>query len=83
MCSRPSKFKCNSEPGGDYKKVLIIKNVSTKATGIKYRLPDTKYFFMKFPETKKLNPGMNFPVEVWFRPIKKVCVFSFVPNADI
>ena len=59
------------EPGGTYVRSVVLKNVSTRALKVKYKLPKTKYFEMEFPETIKLSPGMSVPVDVTFRPIKR------------
>ena len=57
------------EPGGEYVRSLVVKNVSTKVLKVKYKLPATKYFSMEFPEAIKLSPGMSATVDVTFRPI--------------
>ena len=66
------------EPGGTYVRSLVLKNVSTKALKLKYKLPRTKYFEMEFPETIKLSPGMSVPVDVTFRPIKREQYDDFI-----
>ena len=58
-------------PGGEYEKLLVLKNVSTQNIRFKYRLPATKYFSMAFPETKKLSPGMTVSIPITFRPVKR------------
>mmetsp|Transcript_15768 Transcript_15768/g.37278 ORF Transcript_15768/g.37278 Transcript_15768/m.37278 type:complete len:1920 (+) Transcript_15768:72-5831(+) len=57
-------------PGGDLKKSLVIKNVSTEVVSFKFKLPENKFFFMNFPEVVRLSPGMSCSVDVHFRPIK-------------
>ena len=57
-------------PGGDYSKKLIVRNVSDETIKLKYRLPQTKFFSMDFPELIKLSPGMAYTVSVIFRPIR-------------
>jgi cilia- and flagella-associated protein 65 len=59
------------EPGGEYAKKLVIKNVAKNLQTIKYRLPDTKFFFMNFPEKIPLSAGMSFVVNIKFRPIEE------------
>jgi cilia- and flagella-associated protein 65 len=59
------------EPGGEYVKHLIIKNVVMKTQKIKYRLPQTRYFSMEFPETQTLSAGMNWTIPITFRPVAK------------
>mmetsp|Transcript_9855 Transcript_9855/g.22507 ORF Transcript_9855/g.22507 Transcript_9855/m.22507 type:complete len:1836 (-) Transcript_9855:105-5612(-) len=58
------------EPGGDYKQKLTIKNVSTQVIKFKYKLPETSFFFLKFPDLFTLNPGMAASIDVNFRPIR-------------
>ncbi|KAJ3020998.1 hypothetical protein HKX48_009403 [Thoreauomyces humboldtii] len=59
------------EPGGEHVKQLIVKNVVMKTQKIKYRLPQTRYFSMEFPETITLSAGMNWTIPVTFRPVAK------------
>ena len=59
------------EVGGDFKQTLIIKNVGKECVVLTYKLPATKLFFMNFPETKRLSPGLAMSVEVSFRPAKR------------
>lgn len=66
------------EPGGEYVRSLLVKNVSTKTLKVKYKLPATKYFSMEFPEPIKLSPGMSATVDVTFRPIKREQYEDFV-----
>ena len=44
--------------GGEFKKKLHIKNVSTKVLHIRYKLPATKFFSMDFPKRITLSPGV-------------------------
>jgi len=60
------------ETGGEYVKKITLKNISrTKTQRIKYKLPDSKIFSMKFPEQIKLSPGMSAKIDVTFRPTKR------------
>ncbi|KAJ3162411.1 hypothetical protein HDU86_004891 [Geranomyces michiganensis] len=59
------------EPGGEHIKQLIVKNVVMKTQKIKYKLPQTRYFSMEFPETMTLSAGMNWTIPVTFRPVAK------------
>lgn len=52
------------EPGGEYTKQLVIKNVGTKVMKIKYQLPVSKYFSMAFPETINLTAGLSKTLQV-------------------
>jgi hypothetical protein len=58
------------KPGGEYERVLTVRNVSTRTIKLKYKLPTSKYFSMAFPEPIKLVAGMSYPVRVLFRPVK-------------
>eukprot|EP00002_Diphylleia_rotans_P038308 TRINITY_DN8696_c0_g1_i16.p2 TRINITY_DN8696_c0_g1~~TRINITY_DN8696_c0_g1_i16.p2 ORF type:complete len:101 (+),score=15.54 TRINITY_DN8696_c0_g1_i16:91-393(+) len=60
------------EPGGDYVKKLVIRNVTNRSLKFKYKLPATRYFSLDFPETKILSAGMSCYIDVTFRPILKV-----------
>ena len=64
------------EPGGEYTKKLIIRNVRMKTQHLKYSLPSTKYFGMDFPETIVLSPGMSYSIPITFRPIEYVSIVS-------
>ena len=59
-------------PGGEYIKSIIIKNVCNDVRIIKYKLPETKFFYMKFPKVIKLAPGNSITLDISFRPIKAV-----------
>ena len=58
-CSDALEWVAGWEPGGEYVKLLTVKNVSSKVMKIKYRLPESKFFNMAFPETIKLTPGLS------------------------
>ncbi|EFJ47120.1 hypothetical protein VOLCADRAFT_92245 [Volvox carteri f. nagariensis] len=57
-------------PGTEYIKQLVIKNVSTSVLKMRYKQPSSKAFSMEFPEPFKLRPGMSQPLKVVFRPLK-------------
>ncbi|KAJ3300829.1 hypothetical protein HK104_000022 [Borealophlyctis nickersoniae] len=59
------------EPGGEHVKQLVVKNVVMKTQKIKYKLPQTRYFSMEFPETMTLSAGMSWTVPITFRPVAK------------
>ncbi|KAJ3413734.1 hypothetical protein HDV05_007637 [Chytridiales sp. JEL 0842] len=61
------------EPGGEHVKHLVVKNVVMKTQKIKYKLPQTRYFSMEFPETQTLSAGMSWTVPITFRPVAKEC----------
>ena len=51
-------------PGGEYTKQLIVKNVSKVGVRLKYKLPESKFFSMAFPEMIQLNPGLSMTLQV-------------------
>jgi len=55
-------------PGGEYIAKLTVRNVSTKTMKVKYRLPSTRFFSMPYPEVLTLSAGMEYTVDVTFRP---------------
>ena len=61
------------EPGGEHVKQLVVKNVVMKTQKIKYKLPQTRYFSMEFPETQTLSAGMSWIIPITFRPVAKAC----------
>ncbi|KAI9333355.1 hypothetical protein DFJ73DRAFT_963215 [Zopfochytrium polystomum] len=60
------------EPGGEHVKHLVVKNVVMKTQKIKYKLPQTRFFSMEFPETQTLSAGMSWTIPITFRPVAKV-----------
>ena len=70
-CGEGLEWQAGWEPGGEYTKTVVVKNVTTQQIKLKYRLPETKYFSMAFPETKKLSPGMTVSIPITFRPVKR------------
>ena len=63
-CTESLDWPAGWEPGGEYVKLLTVKNVSGKAMTIKYRLPESKFFNMAFPEKIKLTPGLAHTLRV-------------------
>ena len=63
-CGEGLNWQAGWEPGGEYTKTVVVKNVSTKLIKLKYRLPETKYFSMAYPETISLVAGMSKALEV-------------------
>lgn len=57
-------------PGGEYIKKLIIRNVSNKIKKIKYKLPQSRYFSMEYPEIISLPPGLEKEIDIVFRPVE-------------
>ena len=58
-CGEGLEWQAGWEPGGEYTKTVVVKNVTTQQIKLKYRLPETKYFSMAYPETISLVPGMQ------------------------
>lgn len=57
-------------PGGEYKKLLRVKNVSGKMQRIKYALPKSQHFSMDFPKLVKMPAGMEMTFDIVFRPVR-------------
>ena len=51
-------------PGGEYTKQLVVKNVSKEVVKLKYKLPESKFFSMAFPEVIKLTAGLSKTLQV-------------------
>ena len=66
------------QPGGEYTKQLVVKNVSKGAVRIKYKLPESKFFSMAFPETIQLTAGLSTVLQVRGVP---AAIFFFWPRA--
>ena len=47
-----------------------MRNVSSGVVKFKYKLPNTSFFFLNFPDLITLCPGMAETVDVSFRPIR-------------
>ncbi|KNC51840.1 uncharacterized protein AMSG_07927 [Thecamonas trahens ATCC 50062] len=58
------------EVGGEYTKLLTIRNVTTDVVHLRYTLPATKYFSMAFPESFQLSPGIAVSLPIAFRPVE-------------
>jgi len=69
-CGDGLEWAAGWEPGGEYLKQLVVKNVTTQLTKLRYKLPESKYFSMPFPETITLMPGLSHTLPVSFRPTK-------------
>ena len=62
------------QPGGEYVRNLIVKNVSQQIQKISYRLPASKVFSMGYPVPLKLSPGMSYPIRV--RPDRYAAAYT-------
>lgn len=56
-------------PGGEYVQTILLKNTGSELQQIKYKLPDSKYFSMRFPDPIRVAAGNSTAVEVTFRPV--------------
>eukprot|EP00656_Telonema_subtile_P001564 TRINITY_DN10687_c0_g2_i3.p1 TRINITY_DN10687_c0_g2~~TRINITY_DN10687_c0_g2_i3.p1 ORF type:complete len:1003 (+),score=247.32 TRINITY_DN10687_c0_g2_i3:70-3078(+) len=56
-------------PGGEYVQTIHLKNTGSELQQIKYKLPDSKYFSMRFPDPIRVAAGNSATVEVTFRPV--------------
>ncbi|KAA0177590.1 hypothetical protein FNF27_00760 [Cafeteria roenbergensis] len=59
------------EPGGEYVQRLHVKNVSARMQRVRWRLPESKFFSMEFPDPVRLAPGSSVVLEVRFRPVRR------------
>ena len=57
------------KPGGEYIQKLTVRNVTTQVKKFKYKLPETRYFSLAYPEVITLSPGMYQEIDVVFRPV--------------
>lgn len=56
--------------GGEFVQKLRVKNVSTRMRKLKYKLPESSYFAMLYPELIELPPGIFVEIDVVFRPLE-------------
>ncbi|XP_072031285.1 cilia- and flagella-associated protein 65-like [Amphiura filiformis] len=59
------------EPGGEYTKHVILKNVKVKTQKLKYSNPNTRFFTTLYPEPIVLSAGTSFSLPVTFRPLER------------
>ncbi|XP_062861739.1 cilia- and flagella-associated protein 65 isoform X2 [Trichomycterus rosablanca] len=59
------------EPGRDYTKSLVLKNVDGKLQKLKFRSPASNVFTTLLPQTIILSPGTSFSLPVTFHPQQK------------
>lgn len=63
------------EPGREYTKNIVLKNVKVKTQKIKYNVPNTRFFTTLYPKPIVLSAGTSFSLPVTFRPLEK-CVYE-------
>lgn len=66
-CGDGLVWLANWKPGGEYTKSLVVKNVSKQTVKLRYKLPESKFFNMAFPEAIKLTPGLSATLQVRLR----------------
>ncbi|XP_053386703.1 cilia- and flagella-associated protein 65-like isoform X2 [Mercenaria mercenaria] len=59
------------EPGREYTKNIVLKNVKVKTQKIKYNVPSTRFFTTLYPKQIVLSAGTSFSLPVTFRPLEK------------
>ncbi|XP_052080289.1 cilia- and flagella-associated protein 65-like [Mytilus californianus] len=60
------------EPGREYTKNIILKNVNVKTQKIKYKNPKSRFYTTLFPKPVVLSAGTSFSLPITFRPLEKV-----------
>ncbi|KAK3591649.1 hypothetical protein CHS0354_040559 [Potamilus streckersoni] len=60
------------EPGREYTKNIILKNVKVRTQKIKYMVPSTRFFTTLYPKPVVLSAGTSFSLPITFRPLEKV-----------
>ncbi|XP_052814504.1 cilia- and flagella-associated protein 65-like isoform X2 [Mya arenaria] len=61
----------NWQPGREYTKNIVLKNVKVKTQKIKYNVPNTRFFTTLYPKPVVLSAGTSFSLPVTFRPLEK------------
>lgn len=59
------------EPGREYTKNIVLKNIQVKTRKLKYHAPSTRFFSTLYPKTIVLSAGTSFTLPVTFRPLEK------------
>ncbi|XP_006820550.2 cilia- and flagella-associated protein 65-like [Saccoglossus kowalevskii] len=59
------------EPGAEYTKNIILKNVNVKTQKIKYSSPTSRFFTTLYPQPIVLSAGTSYTLPVTFRPLEK------------
>ncbi|XP_076448439.1 cilia- and flagella-associated protein 65-like [Babylonia areolata] len=60
------------EPGKEYTKNIVLKNVSVKTQKIKFSAPKTRFFTTLYPKPLSLSAGTSFTLPITFRPLERV-----------
>lgn len=59
------------EPGREYTKNIVLKNVQVKTLKVQYKAPKTRFFTTLYPKTIVLSAGTSYCLPVTFRPLEK------------
>lgn len=59
------------EPGREYTKNIVLKNVKVKTQKIRYNVPSTRFYTTLYPKPIVLSAGTSFSLPVTFRPLEK------------
>ncbi|XP_070569847.1 cilia- and flagella-associated protein 65-like [Ptychodera flava] len=59
------------EPGAEYTKNIVLKNVNVRTQKIKYNSPSSRFFSTLYPQPIVLSAGTSFTLPVTFRPLEK------------
>ena len=59
------------EPGREYTKHIVLKNIRVKTQKLKYKSPKSRFFTTLYPEPVLLSAGTSFTLPVTFRPLEK------------
>ncbi|XP_052236731.1 cilia- and flagella-associated protein 65-like [Dreissena polymorpha] len=62
----------NWQPGREYTKNIVLKNVKVKTQKIKYNVPSSRFFTTLYPKPIVLSAGTSFSLPVTFRPLEKI-----------
>ena len=68
-CGDCLQWAAGWEPGGEYVKLLTVKNVSNKVMKLTFKLPESKFFSMSFPEPISLMGGLSHTLRVHQQPL--------------
>ncbi|XP_069108657.1 cilia- and flagella-associated protein 65-like isoform X1 [Argopecten irradians] len=60
------------EPGREYTKNIVLKNVHIKTQKVKYKNPSSRFFTTLYPKPVVLSAGTSFSLPVTFRPLEKI-----------
>ncbi|XP_065886516.1 cilia- and flagella-associated protein 65-like [Dysidea avara] len=59
------------EPGGEYTKPLVLKNVHLTSKKIRYKMPQSQIFSTIFPQPIVLGSGTSHTLPITFKPLEK------------